>query len=489
MGMPEAEIEEVRHCRLAFPRVPQHLYPHQRPDTVTGDYLHFTQLPKHVKTDSTTHLSPTYQILIRFDSHYHNMTKDEVQIQATERFHRMGIPLATRFREPIIAMAGGKLKRWFGFLKVDLLHPETDGLNLLQGHRVFALALQDGELTIGKVEKGYDCPTTSLNRRLQIESPIIATRNTRQLLAELIEAGYYSGQDLEIVGVSKPNRTSTSATITVTTESSKQYLLAHPPVIQQETVAVSNIAAETGTLDPPGSKTTTTIIVRNLPRRASKTLVTLALHKLLGTRNVLTISYSNAQGDPSDRHNGIAFLTCLNTQVYTMWCRRKAVEFLGHFIDFEPHFQSIDGSTPSHAARLLDSLPTRQLMADAITAISNSTTQPPALTEATFIAAITKVEQQMDQRLTALGEQINGHTSTQVQTASTTIIAHTAAVQHRINRLSTAFKEFSARVVGLTSAIDTNLENFIMPASDATTPMRLSPPTSSAPQLPPPPNE
>lgn len=329
----------------------------------------------------------------------------------------MGIPLATRYREPIIAMAGGKLKRWFGFLKVDLLHPETDGLNLLYGHRIFALALQDGELTIGKIEKGYECPTTSINRRVQIQGPVLAARNTRQLLAELIEAGYYSGQDLEIVGVAKTHRKSTTATVTVTNDASKQYLLTHPPSIQQETVTVSNIAAETGDLDDPNTQTTTTIIVRNLPRRASKTLVTSALHKLLGARNVVTVSYSNAQTDPSDRHNGIAFLTCLNTQVYTMWCRRKAVEFLDHYIDFEPHYQSIDGAAPSRAARKMDELPTRKLLADAITAISNSTTPTPALTEITFTAAINKVEQQMEQRLTTLGEHINNHTSTQVQTA------------------------------------------------------------------------
>lgn len=337
-GMPEAEIQELRHCRIAFPRVPQRLFPFQRPDTVDGDYLHFTQLPKHVKTNAQTHLSSSYQILIRFDTNYHNMTKEEVQLQAAERFQQMGISLATRYREPIIAMAGGKLKRWFGFLKVDLLNPETDGLSLLQGHRIFALTLQDGELTIGKIEKGYECPTTSINRCLQIHGPAVASRNTRELLAELIEAGYYSGHDLEIVGVSKPNRNSQTTIVTVTNNSSKRYLLAHPPHIQQEPVHVSNVAAETGDLDEPGAMTSTTIIVRNLPRQASKTLVTSALHKLLGVRNVLTVSYSNAQLDPNDRHNGIAFVTCLNTQVYTMWCRRKAVEFLGHYIDFEPHF-------------------------------------------------------------------------------------------------------------------------------------------------------
>ncbi|KAG0593825.1 hypothetical protein M758_UG022800, partial [Ceratodon purpureus] len=111
--------------------------------------------------------------------------------------------------------------------------------------------------------------------------------------------------------------------------------------------------------------------------------------------------------------------------------------------------------------------------------------QPPALTEAAFTAAINNVENRLEQRLTAMGEHINGHTSTQVQAASTTIIANTTAVQQRIHRLSTAFKEVSARIVGLTSAIDTNLENFIMPASDTTTPMRMSPPSSPAPQLPP----
>lgn len=135
----------------------------------------------------------------------------------------------------------------------------------------------------------------------------------------------------------------------------------------------------------------------------------------------------------------------------------------------------------------MDELPTHQLMADAITAISNSSTQTPALTEVTFTAALSKVEQKMEQRISALGDHINNHTSAQVNSASTNIIAHTAAVQHRITKLSSAFKEFSARIVGLTSAIDTSLGDFVLPASETNTPMRSSPP-SAANQLPPAPH-
>ena len=160
------------------------------------------------------------------------------------------------------------------------------------------------------------------------------------------------------------------------------------------------------------------------------------------------------------------------------------MEFLGHFIDFEPHFHSIDGSAPSKAARKLDDLPTRQQMADAITAISNSAAQRPATSDLLFTEAITKVERNMELRLTALGDQINQHTSTQVTAATTNVISHTNAVQHRILKLSQAFKEFSARIVGLTSALDTSMGELALPPPESDTFLTAPSPASSAPQLP-----
>lgn len=45
IGTPSREVLEFRTLRRTFPRVPQVCYPHERPDAVPGNHLHFTQLP------------------------------------------------------------------------------------------------------------------------------------------------------------------------------------------------------------------------------------------------------------------------------------------------------------------------------------------------------------------------------------------------------------------------------------------------------------
>ena len=45
-------------------------------------------------------------------------------------------------------------KAWNGMLKVHLKKPEVDGVTLLEGRRIFALAL-DGTFTAAKTAKGF----------------------------------------------------------------------------------------------------------------------------------------------------------------------------------------------------------------------------------------------------------------------------------------------------------------------------------------------
>ena len=51
LGTPPSEIIEFNTLRRAFPRVPQTCYPHERPDAVPGNHLHFTQLQRLEKVD------------------------------------------------------------------------------------------------------------------------------------------------------------------------------------------------------------------------------------------------------------------------------------------------------------------------------------------------------------------------------------------------------------------------------------------------------
>lgn len=50
-GTPLSEINEFWTLHRAFPRVPQLLYPHKRPNVVLGNYLYFTQFQIHDKVN------------------------------------------------------------------------------------------------------------------------------------------------------------------------------------------------------------------------------------------------------------------------------------------------------------------------------------------------------------------------------------------------------------------------------------------------------
>lgn len=157
--MPDSKIHEYHSYRHSFPHVPQQLYPATRPDGVQGQYYHLTQIPSGTDIDAHSGLAHTHQIVIRFDSNYNEMKKQDIQVAALARFESMGIPLANRFREPISALVHPITKNWLGFIKVDLLNPSIDGIALLNGHRVFTMQLQDFNYANGKVEKGFDFPS------------------------------------------------------------------------------------------------------------------------------------------------------------------------------------------------------------------------------------------------------------------------------------------------------------------------------------------
>jgi hypothetical protein len=61
----------------------------------------------------------------------------------------------------------------------------------------------------------------------------------------------------------------------------------------------------------------TTILVRGLPVEFSQNQISVAIHRLIGTKNVMTVTFNKAQDDPLGRHDGLAQIRCLNVAVYT----------------------------------------------------------------------------------------------------------------------------------------------------------------------------
>ena len=292
--MPAVEQYEYHTYRHSFPHVPQLLYPSQRPDGIPGQYLHLTQIPSGYLVDVVTGLSPIYQVVIFFDHGYQGMKKLEVQEVALSRLETTGIPVATRFREPISAIINKDTKTWLGFFQIDLLHPERDGINLLKGEHIFTLQLQNLEYVIGKVKKEFDFISVSFNRHLKFKSEALSNYTSRQLLVELTQLGYISSTNLEFVGITKRTKEWDTTKDTLASDAFKQYITTHPMNLGGYKVVITAPSNDISTNRNSPTALTTTIVVKGLPSNVMQVQITTAIHRLLGPKNVIAISFDRA---------------------------------------------------------------------------------------------------------------------------------------------------------------------------------------------------
>ena len=450
--MPDSEIQEYHSYRHAFPHVPQQLYPAVRPDGIPGQFYHLTQIPSGVDIDTQSGLAHTHQLVIRFDFGYNDMKKPEVQAAALARFESMGIPLANRFREPVSAIVHPHTKNWLGFLKVDLLNPSTDGISLLKGERIFTLQLQDLNYAIGKVEKGFDFPSTAANRKLELQSPILARYTSRQLLGELTRHGYIAGANLEFIGVTKRTKELETAEITVASEPTKRYLLSTPILFSGHRLHITSPLNDRPANPNAPEALTTSILVRGIPVEYSQLQITAALHKMLSPRNVLAVTYNRAEGDSLGRHDGVATIRCLNAAVYTHWCNRKGVPCLGKLIDFTPHIKSLAGAHPAATARAQDSRPTREVIAEAITAFKNEAPPIPSLQQ--LEASLQEVEGRLRTHISSVGIEVTNHTTQKMDAAAAQATTHHNHLAHQLQLLASASRTYSDQMGGIFSALN-----------------------------------
>ena len=257
---------------------------------------------------------------------------------------------------------------------MDLLNPNTDGIALLKGERIFTLQLQDLSYVIGKIEKGFEFSSTATNCRLSLASPILSRYASRSLMGELIRLGYLCGATLEFVGVSKRTKELETAEITVASASTKKYLLESPILVDGHLITISLPAAHVANSNAPVALSTL-IIVKGLSIDNSQNQVTATLHKLLRPQNTFTITYNQVHDDFLGCHDGVATIRCLDSAVYTHWCNCKAVPLLGKLVDFVPHVNSLAGANPTATARAQDQRPTRKVIVEALTAFKNDNAQ------------------------------------------------------------------------------------------------------------------
>ena len=452
LDTPTKEVIEFKTLRRAFPHVPQVCYPHERPDAVPGNHLHFTQIPKLEKIDPTTGLSEGFQITIRYDFGFKGMSKQDTRRSCIERLRQMEIPLGTTYSNPIDIGLNAVTKHWAGFIKLHLQHPQRDGMALLQGHRAFVMEMEDGERVIGKVEKGFELMTNARNLRLYIKGETLRQEHASHIFEEIVRESYYAGRQHEFMGLTKPELDKTFAFLTLTTEEARDVVLNEGLIFKHEKLHVS-ITRSRGVGNPSELRISTTLVANNLPQRESQASITKAIKQAFGEDNIVGVSFGN-NNPHTDKHAGWGHIQCLNAAVYTEWVHRSTF-ILGRRIDFIPHHGSIDGTIPNNTAIRLAQAPAREAIAEKIQAMTNAAHTNPPLTERQLTKTMKELEDKLDEKFGTLTTTINTHTDRRHESTTATITHHTNNLQALFGTIAHELQQSNLRMQGLVNGLST----------------------------------
>ena len=334
IGTPDTEVEEFRSIRRAFPRTAQMLYPSERPDTVPGQHLHFTQIPKYESISQATGLTEGFHVTIRFDGEYKTLNRREVKTACVERLKVMNMPLGMAYSNPIDIGINTVTRNWAGFIKIHRQYPKRNGLALLRGDRAFVMTMGDGLKVIGKVEKGFELITKACNMRLYLKGDSLRDNSAMDILRDLMRDFYYDGREVEILSLTKPDDAKDFAFITLTTEDAREDLLRNGLSYHSEHLQVS-ATKDKDTANTSDLRISTTLVANNLPQRESQSTIVKSLQRLIGVENISGVTFGHKTKHVDDRHAGWCHIQCLNAAVYTEWSN-KSTYILGRRVDFVP---------------------------------------------------------------------------------------------------------------------------------------------------------
>ena len=137
----------------------------------------------------------------------------------------MDIPHGVTYSNPIDVGINVVTKNWAGFIKLHLQHPHRDEYALLKGNRAFTMAMEDGDLVIGKVEKNFELATKASNLRLHLKEESIRHEHAFKVFEAIVQESYYTGRQLEFMGLTKLGIDKNFAFLMLTTEEARDHIL------------------------------------------------------------------------------------------------------------------------------------------------------------------------------------------------------------------------------------------------------------------------
>ena len=170
-------------------------------DGRSGHHYHLTQIPSEVEINTQTGFALVYHILLNFEKPTIAYNSQEITDMTKARFQKMNIELG-KLCESIAPLCNSKNDVWNGITRVHLKKPETDGVALLEGTRIFALELEE-ETTIAKISRGFDSLAANNEFTVKISSKSLPNLPTHKLFELMVRDSFKRNKEFEITQVLK----------------------------------------------------------------------------------------------------------------------------------------------------------------------------------------------------------------------------------------------------------------------------------------------
>ena len=235
-------------------------------------------------------------------------------------------------------------KAWNGMIKVHLKKPDGDGVALVDGRRVFALAL-DGMLTVAKISKGFSLTAPVDQLSTKIMSDFLGFFKPHTILSKIIKESFRRGLEFEIMQVRKTSG-ETHAFITGASLEQRKKITKFQVAIDGEFLTPTATRPARLIERERTRRNCLVLIVRNINRAKPIIEIEAALQGLIGTNNIASIYFPSRE---EQLHGGTANVEVMTPATYKQFVT-KHVKMLNHYIKFTPHPCSLDGlAAPSEA--------------------------------------------------------------------------------------------------------------------------------------------
>ena len=227
---------------------------------------------------------------------------------------------------------------------MHLKKPEVDGVALLEGRRVFTLAL-DSKLMVAKAAKGFSLTAPPDQLSTKITSDFLGFFEPHTILSKIIKDSFRRGLEFEIMQVRK-TAGETHAFITAASLEQRDKILKFHVAINGELLAPTAIRTTQLTEQERTKRNCLVLIVRNINRAKTIAKVEATIQGLMGINNIASIYFPSRD---EQLHGGTANVEVTTTTTHKQFMA-KHVKMLNHYVKFTPHTRSLDGlAVPSEA--------------------------------------------------------------------------------------------------------------------------------------------